>query len=105
MADTCTVLCTCSDESEARALASGAVLKRLAACVNILPGVESIYVWEGQVAQQRECQLVFKTTKSVEPVLRKWVLSEHSYTTPEWIVINNDDVSPDYATWIHTTVT
>lgn len=104
MLDICVILCTCSNESEARILASGAVTEQLAACVNILPGVESVYVWDGQVELQRECQLVFKTTQSAEPELRKWVFSKHSYTTPEWIVINDVDASSNYATWIRTTV-
>lgn len=104
MLDICVILCTCPNEAEAKMLASGAVAKALAACVNIVPGVMSVYVWDGQVEQQQECQLVFKTTKSAETELRKWVLSKHSYTTPEWIVIDNIDALPDYATWIRTTV-
>lgn len=67
MLDMSAVLCTCSDVAEAERLAGGAVAAHLAACENILPGVQSVYMWQEQVEYQQEYQLLFKTKKSAEP--------------------------------------
>lgn len=104
MSDLCVVLCTCPDKSHARNIACKAVEENLAACVNIIPGILSVYRWQGKVLQNSECQLVLKTHKEALAALQKLVFKAHPYDVPEWIVLDVDDAGEEYEQWIKSTV-
>ena len=100
MSDLCVIFCTCPNKSNARDIACKVVEQELAACVNILAGVVSVYRWEGKVQQDSECQLVIKTLKASQQKLKELVFSMHPYDVPEWIVLDVDFASVDYQDWI-----
>ncbi|HKO58584.1 MAG TPA: divalent-cation tolerance protein CutA [Thermoanaerobaculia bacterium] len=94
------VLTTVGADFDAAPLARELVEARLAACVNILPGVESIYRWENRVAQEGEKLLLVKTTAERLPALREALLAAHPYELPEFVVIRPEEVEARYAAWI-----
>ena len=73
---------TAPDTSTAEKLARAAVSARLAACANILPNMQSVYRWEGEVQQDDETVILLKTTQSAAPALRALVVAQHPYDTP-----------------------
>lgn len=88
----------------ALALADSLVEQRLAACVNILPGVRSIYRWQGRRVEDDEQLLICKTTAAQVPALEAAVLDMHPYETPEVVAIEAAHVQPRYAAWIDAAV-
>lgn len=104
MSDLCVILCTCPNKSNARDIACKVVEEELAACVNILPCMVSVYRWEGKVQQDSESQLVIKTRKAIQDKLREVVFDMHPYEVPEWIVMDVEEATPGYADWIRSTV-
>lgn len=94
------VLTTVGADFDAVPLARSLVEARLAACVNILPGVESIYRWENRVTQDGEKLLVIKTTTERLPELQQALLEQHPYELPEFVVIRLEQVEARYAAWI-----
>ena len=100
MTDKRLVLSTAASDEEARVIASALVEKRLAACVNILGPIQSIYRWKDAVEDSQEYLLLIKTTESMFPKLRDELKSLHSYEVPECIVINIEDGLPAYLEWI-----
>lgn len=88
------------DRPLADRLAHGLVEARLAACVNIIPQMLSVYRWEGVVEIADELQLVIKTTADAVPALTAWVMKEHPYTVPSIIALPIDGGNPDYIKWI-----
>ncbi len=90
--------------AEAERIAKKVVQKRLAACVNILPKIRSVYRWEGKVMVEKETLLVVKTTKESLPKLEKTVKRHHSYEVPEFVVIKIDEGSDAYLRWISQSV-
>ncbi len=104
MTDTVVAFVTCPSLDEARRIAETLVADRLAACVNIVPGVESCYRWEGGVTRDAECLLVVKTTSVGVDRARERVLAEHSYDVPEFIVFRIESGSADYLEWIRDSV-
>ena len=76
------------------------VEQRLAACVNILPGMVSHYWWQGVLERGEETVMIFKTRASLAEKLRAAVKSSHSYTTPSILVLPIEDGDPDYLRWI-----
>jgi periplasmic divalent cation tolerance protein len=100
MTDKRIVLCTTGSEAEARKIAHHLVEQRLAACVNIVPQVESIYRWEGKVESGVEWLLLIKTTAERFPAVREAINTLHSYELPECIVMNIEDGSASYLEWI-----
>jgi periplasmic divalent cation tolerance protein len=98
------VLVTAPDGRVARQLA-GAILKaRVAACVNIIPGLESHYWWQGKLDQSAEVLLLIKTTKGKLKALQKLVLQKHPYDTPEFIALPASTVAEKYLAWVHESV-
>ena len=93
-------LTTAPSVEEARKIANALVESRLAACVNIVPQVESIYRWEGKVESAAELLLVIKTTTERWPEVRDKILSIHSYGTPECICFDVADGSKPYLDWL-----
>ena len=74
--------------------------EQLAACVNILPGMRSIYTWKGAIEQADERQILIKTTKERLPALESRVRELHPYDTPEFLAIPVVEGSPDYLAWL-----
>jgi periplasmic divalent cation tolerance protein len=94
------VLVTVPDMEVAKSIARGLVEARLAACVNVLPGVLSIYQWEGEIAEDQELLLVIKTTAAALGELERALVAAHPYDTPEFIVLDPVHVEPGYAAWL-----
>ena len=93
------ILCTApaaSAESIARAL----VDERVAACVNLVPGVVSIYRWKGEVTRDDEVLLVIKTRDDKLGALREAIRRVHPYEVPEIVVLSPSEVSDAYARWV-----
>ena len=91
---------TCGSLEEARHIARAVIDRRLAACVNIIPQVESIYRWKGEVETSNESLLVIKTTAGVFEKLRAALAELHSYEVPECIEFVVSDGSEAYLNWI-----
>ena len=91
---------TIGKTADGRGMASVLVTERLAACVNVLPEMESIYRWRGQVEADHERQLVIKTTAARVPALRARVHDLHAYEVPEFIVLPIVGGSDAYLSWI-----
>jgi periplasmic divalent cation tolerance protein len=94
------VLTTTASQPEARKLARALVDKKLAACVNIIPKIESIYRWKGKVESAQEWLLVVKTTKTQAKAVEKAIKELHSYDLPECIVIPIEGGSRAYLQWL-----
>ena len=94
------VLCTAPDAEVAERLARGVVEARLAACVNILPAVRSIYRWEGRVQDDAELLLVIKTRHEHFDALRAWLTQHHPYDVPEVLGLPVSAVSAPYLSWL-----
>jgi periplasmic divalent cation tolerance protein len=100
MTDKRIVLSTAGSEDEARKLARHLVEHQLAACVNIVPRVESIYRWQGKVESSQEWLLLIKTSAEKFPAVRDAIRELHSYDLPECIALTIEDGSPDYLQWL-----
>lgn len=94
------VLTTAPDKSVAESLASSVVEERLAACANLIPGVTSIYRWEGEIRTDAEVLVVFKTTDDRFNALRDRVLELHPYDVPEVLALPVPEGSADYLDWV-----
>ena len=104
MTDTLAVLCTCANEDDAVRIANQIVEQRLAACVNILPRMRSIYRWQDRIESEEEILLIIKTTQERFPALRDRIVSLHPYETPEIIALPVADGFEKYLTWLRTQV-
>ena len=94
------VYVTAASRDEALAIGRTVIGERLAACANVLPGMRSIYWWEGQVAEDDEALLVLKTREALLAALIARIRALHSYTTPcitAWPITAGN---PDYLAWI-----
>jgi periplasmic divalent cation tolerance protein len=100
MTDKRIVFSTTSSEEEARRIARHLVEHKLAACVNILPHVESIYRWQDKVESAREWLLLIKTTAEGFVAVRDAILELHCYDVPECVAIAVDDGSLEYLEWV-----
>lgn len=98
------VLTTTSSQEEARRIANALVERRLAACVNILPQIESIYRWKEKVEEAREFLLLIKTTESAVERLHDAIQELHSYEVPECIVLPIESGGEKYLNWINESV-
>jgi periplasmic divalent cation tolerance protein len=100
MTDKRLVLTTASSTEESKKIARALVESRLAACVNIIPRIESVYGWEGKVEEAQEYLLLIKTTAEAFPAVRDKIQELHSYEVPECIALAVDDGSEPYLKWI-----
>jgi len=100
MTDKIVIFVTVGNSNDAAVLAKSLVEKRLAACVNLLPGVASWYWWEGKVTEDQEVLLMMKTSRDKFAALEKEVLRLHSYAVPEVIALQIVEGSKNYLNWI-----
>lgn len=94
------VLCTFPDAVTARQIGTVLVEKQLAACVNLIPAVESIYRWQGRVETAAEVLAIFKTRAAVFPELERELAALHPYDVPEIVAIEPAAVLENYASWV-----
>ena len=94
------VFCTCPNPEIAEQLATLLVEQRLAACINIIPGLTSIYRWQGKLEKDTEVLLLIKTTLDRYHAVESTIQRHHPYELPEIIAVTVEDGSPDYLRWI-----
>jgi periplasmic divalent cation tolerance protein len=100
MTDKIVVFSTCSSQREAEKIAGVLVEKRLAACVNLIPGVQSIYRWRGKVEHSKEILLVIKSNRELLPQLQSEISRMHSYEVPESLALSVVDGMESYLEWM-----
>ena len=100
MTDKILVLTTASSRDEARKIGRALVERLLAACVNIVPHVGSIYRWEGEIEEAEEWLLILKTTRGAFERVRDAIVELHSYDVPECISLSIEDGSVAYLSWM-----
>ena len=93
------VLVTAPDLKTARGLARAALRARLAACVNLVPGIESHYWWQGNLERGNEVLMILKTTRGTLASLEKLILKLHPYDTAEFVVLPVNRGSARYLAW------
>ena len=105
MTDKRIVLTTAASEEEARKIARQLVERRIAACVNLVPKITSIYRWQGNIDEAQEWLLIVKTTAAAFGQVREAIAELHSYELPECVSLAIEDGSPAYLQWIAESVT
>ncbi len=98
------IITTVSTEKEGRMIANELVKNKLAACVNIVPKVYSVYEWDNAIQNEMEVMLMIKTIKSREKDVYQTVQSLHSYDTPELITLPIENGSDTYLQWVENSV-
>lgn len=93
------VLCTCSPE-QAPDLARSLVEDRLVACVNLLPGIRSLYRWEGEIQDDAEVLMILKTSPETLPRLLEELPRRHPYDVPEVLALEVDQGFEPYVAWV-----
>jgi len=91
---------TCPNTEVANNIAQAAVKQQLAACVNIIPNIQSVYQWQGKIETDNELLLVMKTNQQTLKSLEALIQQQHPYETPEFICINIEEGSQAYLDWI-----
>ena len=104
MTDKVLVLTTAGSEAEARKISNQLVERRLAACVNIIPRIQSMYRWQGKIETAEEFLLIIKSTKTRSADVQAAIREVHSYELPECIVIAMEGGSAEYLKWIEESV-
>lgn len=94
------VLCTFPDLATARQIGTALVEKQLAACVNLIPAVESVYRWQGRVESASEALAIFKTTAAALPEFTNALAERHPYDVPEIVAIEPSEVAENYGAWL-----
>lgn len=94
------VYVTFPDRETAGQIGSGMVARQLAACVNLCPGVTSIYRWKGEVESAEEVLAVFKTDRACYPALEQAIGELHPYEVPEIVAVELAEGSPAYLEWL-----
>ena len=100
MTDDVVLVLVTAPRDAAEALARAVVEARLAACVNLVPGVVSLFHWEGRVDRADEVLLVAKTVQSRADALRAGIAARHPYTVPEILVVPVEGGDPRYLAWV-----
>ncbi|MCB0338565.1 MAG: divalent-cation tolerance protein CutA [Bdellovibrionales bacterium] len=98
--ETRVILVTCPTNEIAETIARSVVEARLAACVNLISEVKSIYRWQEKVQEDQEVLLVIKSNATKLGELEKHILELHPYDTPEFVALSPSYVNPKYSTWI-----
>lgn len=104
MSENILMMTTAGSKEEAEKIAHTLVDRRLAACVNIVPQVQSVYRWEGRVEQAQEWLLLIKTVATALEDVRKATKEMTSYELPECISFHIDDGCPNYLKWLSDSV-
>lgn len=86
--------------AEAEAMAGRLIRDRLAACVNIVPGVVSVYEWKGQIERSQECGCFVKTTAARRDAAMAAIKNGHPYDTPALLAFEASAASPDFMAWV-----
>ena len=94
------VLVTCPNRQAGETIGRTLVEERLAACANVIPGVTSIYRWQGKVCRDREVLLLIKTRRSRFVALTRRVQDLHAYAVPEIVALPLSTGSPPYLAWV-----
>lgn len=104
MTDKVVVLVTVPNQREGRKIARHLVENKLAACVNITQNIQSIYRWEGKIADDKEFLLLIKTTRGLFPEIQAAISRVHSYSNPEIICLPIIDGAENYLRWVSDSV-
>lgn len=91
---------TCPDDAVATGIAENLVSKHLAACVNIVPNVRSIYKWQGKIESENEVLLMIKTTRARYSALQSALAEQHPYELPELVAVSLSAGMPAYLDWV-----
>ena len=102
--DIITLITTFADAETARQIGTQLVESQLAACVNVLPGVESIFRWQGEVQLDAEAIALIKTTRGRLEELEAWLQTHHPYEVPEILVLTPESGSARYLQWVRESV-
>lgn len=94
------IFCTCPDQASGERIGAILVEERLAACVNLIPALTSIYVWNGALKREPECLLLIKTNADRFDALRQRLRDLHPYDLPEIIALPVRQGDPDYLAWL-----
>ena len=94
------ILSTYPDLASAQEAARTLISTHLAACINIIPSVLSVYKWQGSIQQEQETQLIIKTHESKLAELMSYIESTHPYDIPEVVVLDISKTSEGYANWL-----
>ena len=94
------IFCTVPSKDVGSRIGGALVDKKVAACVNIVPGLTSIYEWKGKVCNDEECLLVIKSRKALFERIKKEILQLHPYELPEIISLQITDGLEQYLSWI-----
>jgi periplasmic divalent cation tolerance protein len=94
------IFCTCPDKDTAEKIAHLLVEHKLAACVNIVPNIRSVYRWQGEIEQADEFLLLIKAEQATYSELEKLIKTHHPYQLPEIIAVAIERGLPDYLNWI-----
>lgn len=97
-----TVFCSCPSKAVAQQLAEALVAQRLAACVQIIDGISSVYRWQDKVTTDTEALLLIKTTAQHFETITLQIETQHPYDLPEIVALPLTHLSPRYAQWLHT---
>ena len=100
MSECIVVFVTVSSRREAKKVIAAVIKAKLVACVNVVPGIESTYWWQGKVEKAKEFLLIMKTKRTLFKKLVVCVKNNHSYTVPEIIALPITAGNPDYLKWI-----
>jgi periplasmic divalent cation tolerance protein len=100
LTDTLVVLCTCPDEATATRIATALLAEKLAACVNCVAGIRSMYRWDGQIRDDTEVLLVITTSAARFAALEALLRARHPYEMPEIIALPVVAGAADYLNWI-----
>ncbi|EPK6247830.1 TPA: divalent-cation tolerance protein CutA, partial [Enterobacter hormaechei subsp. xiangfangensis] len=92
--------CTCPDADSAERIATALVAERLAACVNLLPGLRSVYRWQRKVEAAAEVLLLVKTSAEAYPALQERLRQLHPYELPELLAVEAASGLPEYLQWL-----
>lgn len=98
------IFCSCPDAEVAERIAGELVGSRLAACVNILPGVSSVYAWQGRIESAEEHLLLIKSHSSRYAAIEAAIQASHPYEVPEIVAVALERGSADYLQWIDSCV-
>lgn len=98
------ILTTVSSKEEGERIAAKLVGNKLAACVNILPKMTSIYRWENKINKDDELLLIIKTAEYLEPKVYDFIRDKHSYEVPEIITLNIQNIDKKYSEWLNSSI-